>query len=448
MSGKVLLIGSATDTRTTLAQRLCDALFDVCEQGFDYMGDLHLFDCVVVVVQRIGDIDVLGADFKNPGLPCLAVLDRGFDGSPSAVLGSLARDVLPSPLLRTEFLARVRGLIRRHTAHRELDRRANLNRAIGFNDPAQGFVAQSPVHVVTSGAILPTFFKSNGFQNGNFRFVHQSLDQLRSKLTRQPISVVVLCYDKNSATLMTNLVLDLRAHPNSRYAAILCWCDCDSRTNAAQLLDMGADDLFDWDSKPDEILYRIDLHHQSQKINDALRQSNQLGLSAAITDPLTGLFNRRYAMGHLDDVCSMAQSKGSSVAALMIDIDHFKQFNDSHGHFVGDQVLVAVANTLQSTVRASDMVARIGGEEFVVILPDLKARAAQNLAQRLCDRVRKIPIDGTARGITISIGISLMDYGAPIFTYGTTERDLLIWADRALYQAKDNGRDQVSYYRA
>jgi len=70
------------------------------------------------------------------------------------------------------------------------------------------------------------------------------------------------------------------------------------------------------------------------------------------------------------------------------------------------------------------------------------------LAQRLCDRVRKIPIDGTARGITISIGISLIDYGAPIFTYGTTERDLLIWADRALYQAKDNGRDQVSYYRA
>jgi len=134
-----------------------------------------------------------------------------------------------------------------------LDRRANLNRAIGFNDPAQGFVSQSPVHVVTSGAILPTFFKSNGFQNGNFRFVHQSLDQLRSKLTRQPIFVVVLCYDKNSATLMTNLVLDLRAHPNSRYAAILCWCDCDSRTNAAQLLDMGADDLFDWDSKPDEI---------------------------------------------------------------------------------------------------------------------------------------------------------------------------------------------------
>ncbi len=448
MSGKVLLIGSATDTRTTLAQRLCDALFDVSEQAFYYTGAVDLFDCVIVVIQRIGDIDRLGTNFKTSQLPCLAVLDHGFDGKPGAVLGRLAQDVLPSPRVPSEFLARVRGLIRRNTAQRELDRRANLNRAIGFNDPAQGFVAQTPVHVVTSGTTLPAFFKSTGFRDGPFRFVHQSLDQLRSKLTRHPISVVVLCYDKNSAAMMTNLVLDLRAHPNSRYAAILCWSDCDTRTNAATLLDMGADDLFDWDSDPDEILSRIDLHHQSQKINDALRQSNQLGLSAAITDPLTGLFNRRYAMGHLDDVCTIAQSKGSSVAALMIDIDHFKDFNDAHGHFVGDQVLVAVANTLQSTVRASDMVARIGGEEFVVILPDLKARDAQNLAQRLCDRVRKIPIDGTARGITISVGISLMDYGAPIFTHGTTERDLLIWADRALYQAKDNGRDQVSYYRA
>ena len=447
MSGKVLLIGSESDTRTTLAQRLRDALFDVCEHGINFSDDLNLYDCVIVIMRNTDDIDILGSNFKTQQFPIMAVLDREYNGSPSTVLGTLAQDVLSPPLLQSEFLARVRGLMRRHTAQRELDRLANLNRAIGFNDAARGFVSQTTVHIVTSGASLPKYFKSSGLGQGNYRIVHQTLDQLRLKLTRQPLSVVVLCYDQHNAAKMTNLVLDLRAHPNSRYAAILCWCDCDSRTNAAQLLDMGADDIFDWDSQATEIFYRIDLHHQSQKINDALRQSNQLGLNAAITDPLTGLFNRRYAMGHLDDVCATAQAKGASVAALMIDIDHFKEFNDAHGHFVGDQVLVAVANTLQSTVRASDMVARIGGEEFVVILPDLKARDAQNLAQRLCNRVRKIPIDGTAHGITISIGISLMDYGTPIFTYGTKERDLLIWADRALYQAKDNGRDQVSYYR-
>jgi DNA-binding response OmpR family regulator len=216
VSGKVLLIRSATDTRTTLAQRLCDALFDVCEQGFGYFGDLHLYDCVIVVARRISDIDALGGNFKAPQLPILVVLDRVFDGSPSAVLGTVAQDVLSSPLLKTEFLARVRGLIRRHTAQRELDRRANLNRAIGFNDPAQGFVTQTPVHVVTSGSTLPEFFKTSGFRDGNFRFVHHTLDQLRLKLTRHSISVVVLCYDQSNAAMMTNLVLDLRAHPNSR----------------------------------------------------------------------------------------------------------------------------------------------------------------------------------------------------------------------------------------
>jgi len=137
-----------------------------------------------------------------------------------------------------------------------------------------------------------------------------------------------------------------------------------------------------------------------------LRESSIIGLNAAVTDPLTGLYNRRYAQSHINLLLEDARSNGGSVTALMVDIDHFKSINDAHGHFVGDQVICSVAHTLKSAIRASDLVARFGGEEFVVILPNISPKDANTLAQRLRRKVSEITTDTTPIAITISIGIS------------------------------------------
>ena len=130
-----------------------------------------------------------------------------------------------------------------------------------------------------------------------------------------------------------------------------------------------------------------------------------------------------------------------SVTALMVDIDHFKSINDAHGHFVGDQVICSVAHTLKSAIRASDLVARFGGEEFVVILPNISPKDANTLAQRLRRKVSEITTDATPIAITISIGISRFDT-AELFESGLENYDQLLQeADQALYQR--NVQDEI-----
>ena len=129
-------------------------------------------------------------------------------------------------------------------------------------------------------------------------------------------------------------------------------------------LDCGADDIVGRDISNPELTHRIQIHQDHLRTNAILRESSIIGLNAAVTDPLTGLYNRRYAQSHVNLLLEDARSNGGSVTALMEDIDHFKSINDAHGHFIGDQVICSVAHTLKSAIRASDLVARFGGKNL------------------------------------------------------------------------------------
>ena len=189
-------------------------------------------------------------------------------------------------------------------------------------------------------------------------------------------------------------------------------------------LDCGADDIVGTDISNPELTHRIQIHQDHLRANAILRESSIIGLNAADTDPLTGLYNRRYAQSHINLLLQDARSNGGSVTALMVDIDDFKSINDAHGHFVGYQVICSVAHTLKSAFRASDQVVRffLGGEEFVMILPNIPPRDAITLAQRLRRKVSEITTDMTPIAITISIGISRFDT-AELFESGLEHYD-------------------------
>ncbi len=156
----------------------------------------------------------------------------------------------------------------------------------------------------------------------------------------------------------------------------------------------------------------------------------------ANTDALTNLPNRRCTFGRLDDMVGAAQQTGSELTAIMFDIDHFKSVNDTYGHQTGDEVIVQVAELAQRQARQGDVVGRIGGEEFVWLLPSVSAACARKLAERLRQSVER-GIEGSALpDITISIGLAQ-------FAAGDDGDDLLARADAALYQAKESGRNQV-----
>lgn len=180
--------------------------------------------------------------------------------------------------------------------------------------------------------------------------------------------------------------------------------------------------------------------------------ASQLGLSVAnvrlrdalrlqsIRDPLTGLYNRRYLEEMLQRETRRAVRAELSLGLLMLDLDHFKNFNDTYGHDAGDTVLRETAALLAKSVRAEDIVCRFGGEEFVIILPMADFKASHARAERIRSKLRELTVThhGQSLGmITVSVGVAALPQ------HGTAPSELLELADAALYRAKRDGRDRV-----
>jgi diguanylate cyclase (GGDEF)-like protein/PAS domain S-box-containing protein len=169
------------------------------------------------------------------------------------------------------------------------------------------------------------------------------------------------------------------------------------------------------------------------KLRQALR-------TQSVRDALTGLYNRRYLEEVLDREVRRASRAAQSLGVLMIDLDHFKSFNDTYGHDAGDAVLREIAVSLTKGIRAEDFVCRFGGEEFVVILPTADVTASRTRAERLRSKTKELTIlhQGKSMGmITISVGVAAFP------EHGTSPKELMAAADAALYEAKHGGRDQV-----
>lgn len=170
--------------------------------------------------------------------------------------------------------------------------------------------------------------------------------------------------------------------------------------------------------------------------NRALRQAFKRIEELAITDELTGLYNRRYLMNMLDKHRALAERDQLTFALAFIDIDHFKSINDQYGHAIGDQVLMEIAQLLKRSVREIDLVARYGGEEFVMLLSGLHMEDAQQAVERLRAQIMVGRYSCEKLRLTVSIGVT---------EYQTPEHidELLIRADGFLYEAKNAGRNRV-----
>lgn len=177
---------------------------------------------------------------------------------------------------------------------------------------------------------------------------------------------------------------------------------------------------------------------QLHKFADELAASNQRLQQLALTDVLTGLPNRRFANEHLERQWALAERGGHPLSCMMVDIDHFKQINDTYGHKTGDDALQQVAHILRGNARAEDVVCRFGGEEFLLICPDIPADQAYQYAERLRQNVAEKLIqgdDGQSFGLTVSIGVASKE--PTLLNTGM----LLQLADKRLYAAKHGGRN-------
>ena len=210
-------------------------------------------------------------------------------------------------------------------------------------------------------------------------------------------------------------------------------------------LEAGADDYIRKPANEGELLARLKAGRRVIKLEQSLREANERIQLLSITDPLVGIYNRRYLNQQLVEEVDHARRSARPLAAILADLDFFKSVNDQHGHQVGDEVLRGFVDNVTRSIREyHDWVARYGGEEFVIVLPDTDLGEATRTAERIRAVCAATPIQTAAGALTVtaSFGVAALDHSqGPI---GAAAEALLRQADAALYRSKHEGRNRVT----
>jgi two-component system, cell cycle response regulator len=402
--------------------------------------DIILLDIMMPGMDGFEVCRRLKADSNTRHIP--VVLVTALDGRQDRLTGlkAGADDFLTKPIDDVALFARVRSLTRLKLVIDELRQREASGRRIGVIEGVASRLGGSGGRIVVA--------------DDQERQARRILDEL--SVEHRPVLEVeadraLLAVRGRADLLIVNiaskafdglrLAAQLRSDEATRHTPILAVFDPAERGRALKALEIGVNDLISKPIDPEELAARARTLIRQKRYTDFLRNNLDSSLELAVTDPLTGLHNRRYMSGQLSALVRRATCGGDPVAALLVDIDHFKRINDSFGHDVGDEVLREFAVRLATNVRAVDLPCRAGGEEFVVIMPDTALDAAERVAERLRLHVSGSPfkVAGVEElmQVTISIGV------AATLGEGDTPEALLKRADEGVYEAKARGRNVV-----
>ena len=282
--------------------------------------------------------------------------------------------------------------------------------------------------------------------------IEESLSKLHNLVTlREPSEAINLNLETEFDLVIVSLDLldhdglrlcsQLRSFEKTRQLPLLIVVDPEDGARLMRALDMGVNDYLHRPVDRMELRARVNTQIKRKRYTDRLRTNVARSMEMAVTDPLTGLYNRRHMDNQLEIQLANADARGSPLSILTLDVDFFKPINDTHGHDVGDRVLKELARRLKEQVRTIDLCCRIGGEEFLIMLPGTQIQVGFTVAERLRRIIASVPFDvGASSGplaITVSIGVAGYE------STGDTSEIILKRADDALYKAKRSGRNRV-----
>lgn len=240
------------------------------------------------------------------------------------------------------------------------------------------------------------------------------------------------------------LCSQFRTTEETRNVPILLLVGPDDQKQLVKGLEIGVTDYVVRPIDRNEFIARLRAQVRRKRYQERLRLHYQQSIEMAVTDPLTGLYNRRYMASHLATLLSQSPSQ-HGISVLMLDLDYFKQINDTHGHQVGDEVLRELGGRIVRNIRGIDMACRYGGEEFVVLMPDTDIDAAEIVANRLLHAIGEAPVTVKTAAGALTVTCSI---GCTTSTAADTAESLLKRADDALYEAKTGGRNRIIYRQA
>lgn len=235
------------------------------------------------------------------------------------------------------------------------------------------------------------------------------------------------------------VLIELKKSENTREIPVILLSARVEVEDKVKGLSLGAVDYITKPFHPEELLARVNnALQQKAKVQKLKDEAEQLR-NFSMIDELTGLFNRRYLKERFQEEMKQAQRHNYPLACLMIDIDYFKEINDTFGHLLGDKILAGIARLIRSSLRASDVVGRYGGEEFIVLLPQTDKPGALSAAEKLRKNLEQHVFRHEGHGISVTASIGIAVYHGQDWSL----EDLIDLADFALYQAKKGGRNRV-----
>ena len=326
-----------------------------------------------------------------------------------------ADDFLTKPVSDVALLARVRSLTRLKMMTDELRMRAVSGRQIGI----PGIPAEIILDDGLNGRVLVVDDRASSYERIQVALRDtQNVDVetspqealFRAAETEYDLMVVSLGFNDYDALRLCSQVRSLE---RTRNLPILIVAEPEETGRVLRGLDLGVNDYLVRPVDRNELVARVMTQVRRKRYADRLRSNVQQSMELALTDPLTGLHNRRYMETHLDTLLDQAADRVRPLALVMIDIDHFKPINDNHGHDAGDEVLREFGARLRATVRGVDLACRFGGEEFVIVMPDADLHTAQAVGERVRRKIASDPF-AVAKGqhklqVTISVGIAIRE---------------------------------------
>ncbi|WP_136657049.1 PleD family two-component system response regulator [Nitratireductor sp. XY-223] len=451
MTARILVVDDIPANVKLLEARLLAEYFDVItavngEEALaicaDGQVDLVLLDIMMPGMDGFEVCERLKADSATTHIPVVMVtaLDQPSDRVRGLRAG--ADDFLTKPVNDLQLLARVKSLVRLKALTDELRIRAQAAHDVGINSLLGSKAMEDGM-----GRALLVDERRNS-QDRITQILRKTADltvmsdpqSALFEAAENPYELILVSSNFSNSDPL-RLCSQLRSLDRTRFVPLLLVCDQGEEDIVNRALELGVNDYIIRPIDPNELVARCSTQFRRKRYNDYLRSSVQHSIELAVTDPLTGLYNRRYLDSHMHILLERSVARDRVLSVLAIDLDRFKAVNDTYGHDVGDEVLREFSNRVRAAIRGIDLACRLGGEEFVIVLPDTEGSVAESIAERLRREIAEVPFragpEGPELTVTASVGV------ASLSEAGESPAQLLKRADNALFEAKARGRNRV-----
>lgn len=451
MTARVLIVDDIPTNVRLLEARLTAEYFEVmtASSGPEALeiletneADIILLDVMMPVMDGFEVCRRLKSNPKTHHVPVLMItaLDQPSDRVKGLEAG--ADDFLTKPVDDTQLMARVKSLARLKSLTDELRARALTGQQLAIEDAMR---AMDTISAKGGRVLIIDTDKRHAERIQGYLSEEHQVDILLEPADAV-FQVSGVQYELSLVSMSLNdfdplrVASQIRTVEHSRNMPIILMADEGDKPRVVRALDLGVNDFINRPIERNELKARVRTQIRRHRYAMELRESVNNSIAMAVTDDLTGLYNRRYFDRHLNILLSKAQEQDRNLAVMILDIDHFKSVNDTYGHDVGDMVLKEFSARMKRNIRGVDLACRFGGEEFVVLMPDTDVSNAELVAERVRQAVgeKTFEINGQRPlTVTVSVGVSFNE------SLADTSESLIKRADLALYRAKREGRNRV-----